>query len=472
MRRVGIAGLLGLVLLGGGLFGRPGGQIPRKPVFRPGAVGAGDPYFPTYGNGGYDVAGYDLDLRYDPKSGELGGTATITATATQDLSRFDFDLAHLTAKSVRVDGAEATATTTANELVVTPAAGIVRGKAFTVRGRLRRDAGPVGQQDARRGRLAAHHRRGGRARPARVGEHLVSGQRPPLRQGHLQAGHDRAGRPPGDQQRGARAAAQRRRLDHLAVDRELADGQLSVHCGDRQVPGDHHDARRQADGRRDSGVGARGRPGRPVDRPHRGDRRLPGHRVRAVPVRCVRRNRGCRPADQVRAGDPVAPGLRSRRSSAAGRTPRWSRTNSPTSGSATASRWSAGRTSGSTRASPRTPSGCGRSTTAGRPSRTASTGTYASFDWTQAPGNPGVDRLFGDAVYQRGGMTVYALRKTIGDAAFDRLLTTWTSEHRDGNADHRRPDQAGRAGLRQGPGRVLPGLALRHHQAAEALTIW
>jgi aminopeptidase N len=61
---------------------------------------------------------------------------------------------------------------------------------------------------------------------------------------------------------------------------------------------------------------------------------------------------------------------------------------------------------------------------------------YASFSWGvgEKAGDPGVNRLFGDAVYQRGGMTVYALRATIGDAAFDRLLKRWTSDHRDGNA--------------------------------------
>src|SRR3954447_23524121 len=126
-RGVGLAGGLVVALLLAGCSGhdgsdKNGGGAP--PHFSDGAAGAGDPYFPTYGNGGYDVAGYALDLRYDPRSGELGDTATITATATQDLSRFDFDFAHLTAKSVRVDGAKATATTTANELVVTPAAGI------------------------------------------------------------------------------------------------------------------------------------------------------------------------------------------------------------------------------------------------------------------------------------------------------------------------------------------------------------
>ena len=40
----------------------------------PGAPGAGDPYFPEDGNGGYDVRHYDLDLRYRPASDRLSGT--------------------------------------------------------------------------------------------------------------------------------------------------------------------------------------------------------------------------------------------------------------------------------------------------------------------------------------------------------------------------------------------------------------
>src|SRR5688572_27003017 len=104
----------------------------NAPGFRPGADGAGDPYFPKYGNGGYDVGGYDLALRYDPSSGRLEGTATLTATATQDLSRFNLDLAGLSATAVTVDGAAATAAAEEAELVVTPAAGIPSGRAFTV----------------------------------------------------------------------------------------------------------------------------------------------------------------------------------------------------------------------------------------------------------------------------------------------------------------------------------------------------
>ena len=105
---------------------------PPASHFAPGSTGIGDPYFPTYGNGGYDVASYDLKLRYDPTSGELDGTATIRATAAQDLSRFNFDFAHLTASAVTVDGLQAHAKQEGNELVVTPEHGVVRGKPFTV----------------------------------------------------------------------------------------------------------------------------------------------------------------------------------------------------------------------------------------------------------------------------------------------------------------------------------------------------
>src|ERR1700753_710545 len=122
MRRGGA--LLAVLLLCGCFAAGEGGTAD----FPPGSAGIGDSYFPTYGNGGYDVAGYDLDLRYDPASGRLGGTATITATATQNLSRFDFDLAGLTTSRVTVDGQSAKASVDGNELVVTPAAGVLKGR--------------------------------------------------------------------------------------------------------------------------------------------------------------------------------------------------------------------------------------------------------------------------------------------------------------------------------------------------------
>src|SRR5215217_644794 len=97
----------------------PSPSASAEPVrdYKPGAAGIGDAYFPTYGNGGYDVANYDITVKYDPKTDVLTGDVTISAAATQDLSRFNLDLAGLTVRSITVDGAAATFTRSANELV-------------------------------------------------------------------------------------------------------------------------------------------------------------------------------------------------------------------------------------------------------------------------------------------------------------------------------------------------------------------
>ncbi|RKN44436.1 M1 family metallopeptidase [Micromonospora endolithica] len=100
--------------------------------FTPGAPGVGDAYFPTYGNGGYDVAHYTVQVRYDPAQDRLTGTTTVRAAATADLSAFNLDLAGLTVTSVKVDGAPAKHSRADDELVVTPAAGLVEGNGFVV----------------------------------------------------------------------------------------------------------------------------------------------------------------------------------------------------------------------------------------------------------------------------------------------------------------------------------------------------
>ncbi len=100
--------------------------------FGAGAAGIGDPYFPSDGNGGYDVAKYDLAVRYDPLPGVLAGTATITAKATQNLSRFNLDLVGLTVREVSVDGSPARWERAGQELAITPSAGLGQGRRFTV----------------------------------------------------------------------------------------------------------------------------------------------------------------------------------------------------------------------------------------------------------------------------------------------------------------------------------------------------
>jgi aminopeptidase N len=99
---------------------------------RPGAPGAGDPYFPLYGNGGYEVADYDLAIRYDPASGVLQGRARILAGATQDLGRFDLDLVGFTVRSVTVNGTRAAWTRQPHELVVAPRSVLRHDRRFAV----------------------------------------------------------------------------------------------------------------------------------------------------------------------------------------------------------------------------------------------------------------------------------------------------------------------------------------------------
>lgn len=99
---------------------------------RRGSAGIGDPYFPLDGNGGYDVRHYDLDLRYEPDTDILKGTATISAKATHALSRFNLDYDGPEITSVRVDDRKARFKRQDGELIITPARSIAKGKSFTV----------------------------------------------------------------------------------------------------------------------------------------------------------------------------------------------------------------------------------------------------------------------------------------------------------------------------------------------------
>jgi aminopeptidase N len=134
-----VVALLGLVAV---LFGLVAGDASRRGAvvtdaagreFHAGAAGIGDPYFPDYGNGGYDVTHYHLEIRYTPPSGRLEGHAVLTATATADLFAFDLDFGGLTVLAVAVDGTAAGwARHGSRELVVTPARRLLSAQRFTV----------------------------------------------------------------------------------------------------------------------------------------------------------------------------------------------------------------------------------------------------------------------------------------------------------------------------------------------------
>nr|WP_239147303.1 M1 family metallopeptidase [Actinoplanes tereljensis] len=402
--------------------------------YAPGAPGAGDPYFPTYGNGGYDVAGYDLNLRYEPKKGYLSGTATIAATATQDLSRFDFDLARLKVSAVTVDGRKATAAADGNELVVTPAAGIRNGTAFTVvvtyagtpgqlanetlgdGGWLRSDTGAValGQPESASTWFPVNDHPSDKA-TFKLAMTVPDG---------LEALS--IGVP------GPRTSAGGWTTWRWTESSPLASYLSTVIIGQYRVTTGTHAGKPMVTAVPES-VAADSAEAKSLARtgeitdflatkfgPYPFDS-YGGIVVEDARIRYALETQS-RPAygraffsggenDTVVAhelahqwfGDSVA-------------LEKWQDI-WLNEGFATYAEW------------------LWQEHDLDVPLKDSFDRTYRSFDWAQAPGNPGVAHLFGSAVYDRGGMTVYALRKTIGDKAFAKLLTTWTSQHRNGNAN-------------------------------------
>ncbi|MFJ6570102.1 M1 family metallopeptidase [Streptomyces sp. NPDC091292] len=82
------------------------------------------------GNGGYDVSHYGVSLAYEPKSGQLSGTAVITARAGKALSAFNFDFKGMDVRSVTVDGKAAEVSRAGQEMTVRPRDYIRKGAEF------------------------------------------------------------------------------------------------------------------------------------------------------------------------------------------------------------------------------------------------------------------------------------------------------------------------------------------------------
>jgi aminopeptidase N len=123
------AALLGLVAVPADGVARDTAQAP---AYHHGAAGVGDPYFPLLGNGGFDVRHYGLKLRYRPARHRLSGTVTVTAAATENLSRFDLDFTGMHVDAVTVNGEAATYERKGPELRITPAVGVLRTELFRV----------------------------------------------------------------------------------------------------------------------------------------------------------------------------------------------------------------------------------------------------------------------------------------------------------------------------------------------------
>ena len=430
MRRRGY-GLILLLVLSGCTTGPDERPAPAE-SFGPGADGAGDPYFPKYGNGGYDVAGYDLALRYDPKTGKLDGTATITATATKALSRFNLDLSGLTVSTVTVDGAAATSAKEENELVITPAAGISSGRPFTV--------------------VVTY---GGTPMPMNNDTLGVSGW---LKSG---AGAIALGQPesastwfpvndhPSDKATFKLAMTVPDGLEVLSNgipgERSTAGGQTTWRWAEASPMASYLSTVVIGQYRITTGTHA-GRPmitavpeSMPADGPAARSLARTGEITDFLETRFgpypFKANGGVVvDEEQIRyaletqsrpvygnsffvTGENtgvVAHELAHQWFGDSVALDRWQDI-WLNEGFATYAEWLWSEHSGDETA------------------QEIFEDVYASFNWSETPGDPTPQRLFGSAVYQRGGMTVHALRKTIGDDAFFTLVKSWTAGNRDGN---------------------------------------
>jgi aminopeptidase N len=94
--------------------------LPTAATAATGSAGLGDPYFPKAGNGGYEVVHYGLQLDYNPATDHLDAVARIRANPTTNLSRFDLDFRGPAISSLTVDGQPADYRRQGQELIVTP----------------------------------------------------------------------------------------------------------------------------------------------------------------------------------------------------------------------------------------------------------------------------------------------------------------------------------------------------------------
>ncbi len=99
----------------------------------PGAPGAGDAYYPNDGNGGYDVLDYHVTIGFDPAKQHLDGDTAVTARAAHALARLNLDLRGLDVGSAEVNGKPAAFTRENAELVLIPAEPVPAGSTFTAR---------------------------------------------------------------------------------------------------------------------------------------------------------------------------------------------------------------------------------------------------------------------------------------------------------------------------------------------------
>ena len=104
----------------------------NNPILKAVALGIGDIYYRDLGNPGYDVTHYTLDLEFDPDPNSLVARVAITAVATELLHTFNLDFGQLSIDRLSVDGADAEFARVGNEVTIAPAKPITLGESFII----------------------------------------------------------------------------------------------------------------------------------------------------------------------------------------------------------------------------------------------------------------------------------------------------------------------------------------------------
>ncbi len=99
---------------------------------QPGAAGFGDPYYPNFGNGGYDALHYIIVLDAEIGPNTITAEVTMQAAALEDLTSLNLDFVGLEVDRVAVDGVEAQYKRSGGELTIYLPAPLSAGEAISV----------------------------------------------------------------------------------------------------------------------------------------------------------------------------------------------------------------------------------------------------------------------------------------------------------------------------------------------------
>lgn len=98
-----------------------------------GSNGMGDSLYPQFGNGGYDVQSYVLDITiHDVATSDLTAVTTIQAKTTQELNSFNLDFIGFEITRIKVNDSDAEFERNGQELTITPSSPLENDQAFTV----------------------------------------------------------------------------------------------------------------------------------------------------------------------------------------------------------------------------------------------------------------------------------------------------------------------------------------------------